>query len=312
MNAHVTLCQASLAQHSKSFALATRLLPKGAADAAAVVYAWCRRADDAIDFSTGSAQRQALDRLREELAHVYAGVEQTDAVLAAFQAVVEQCGIPYQYPSDLLDGMQMDVCDQSYHTWDDLLAYCYRVAGSVGLTLCHVMGVSDRAALRHAAHLGIAMQLTNICRDVAEDWQRGRLYLPARVLARHGARPERWQVGCPLTTAASEECRGPLRELLGVADRYYASSDLGLSFLPYRSAIAVGAARRIYSAIGRELARRDYDVLAPRAHVSTRKKLWACSLAALTTSLGRLHHIGSRFEPAPLHTVTLGPELLSL
>ena len=83
--------------------------------------------------------------------------------------------------------MAMDVADTRYRTFDDLFAYCYRVAGVVGLIMCHVMGVRDDRALVPAVHLGIGMQLTNVCRDVAEDWDRGRLYLPEELLARHGS-----------------------------------------------------------------------------------------------------------------------------
>lgn len=310
MNNSVALCRASIAHHSKSFALASRLLPTHARDASAVVYAWCRRADDAIDLSAGPAQAHALDRLRAELDGVYSGAAQSDLVLGAFQAIVLERAIPREYPSELLAGMQMDVEGYRYETLGELLKYCYRVASTVGLMMCHVMGVSHVKALDHAAHLGIALQLTNVCRDVLEDWQRGRLYLPADVLRRHGADPERWALGGAWPRARAELCRSVLRELLELADRYYASGDAGLRYLSPRCALAVDAARRIYSAIGTELARSGHDVLAPRAQVSLPRKLLACVRAGWATFALRRQR--PAFEAAPLSTVVHGTELIAL
>ena len=185
--AELGACHATIAQHSKSFALAAKLLPAAARDDAAVVYAWCRRADDAIDLAPPADQPDALARLYDELAAIDAGAAMP-GVPRAFAAVVGIRQIPLAYPRALLDGMAMDVADTRYRTFDDLFAYCYRVAGVVGLIMCHVMGVRDDRALVPAVHLGIGMQLTNVCRDVAEDWDRGRLYLPDELLARHGVR----------------------------------------------------------------------------------------------------------------------------
>lgn len=316
--ASIRLCRDSIAQNSKSFALASRLLPPEARDPTAVVYAWCRRADDAIDFVSGDAQRVALDDLRRELRSVYAGDAQSDPVLSAFQQVVAWYGIPEHYPEELLSGMAMDALDFRYQSWDQLLLYCYRVASTVGLMMCHVMGVSDGVALRHAAHLGMAMQLTNIARDVQEDWQRGRLYLPSELLARHGVEWLESRLGGSFPTTAVEACRPALQELLAVADRYYASGDDGLRYLSTRNALAVGAARAIYSAIGTELAHRDFDVLAPRAYVPFHKKLLLCAKVALSTawrhrpgSKGRMHWAPA-FQPAPLETIEYDSDVVAL
>jgi phytoene synthase len=208
--------------------------------------------------------------------------------------------------------MEMDVLGQRYERFEDLLVYCYRVASTVGLMMCHVMGVSDAAALKHAAHLGLAMQLTNICRDVAEDWRRGRLYLPDDLLGQHGAAGLAADLGRPLPDTALGACRGVMRELHAIADRYYASSDAGLDYLSLRCALGVNAARRIYSAIGLELARRDWDPSAPRAVVPASKKLWLCAQAALSTLGRRLSARERRFQAVPLHTVQHGTELIPL
>jgi phytoene synthase len=312
MSDEVFTPRASIERHSKSFALASRLRPERAAGDAALVYAWCRRADDAIDEEGAEPPAQALIRLRRELDAIYAGTAQQDPVLCAFQGVVRDSNIPWQYPADLLAGMEMDVADRAYDSLDDLLLYCYRVASTVGLMMCHVMGVSDPVALRHAAHLGLGMQLTNICRDVHEDFQRGRVYLPGELLARHGATELRADLGKPFPGGAVGACRGALQELLAVADSYYVSSDAGLEYLSWRCAVAVNAARRIYSAIGDQIAGQAWDVLGPRAVVPTSHKLGLCAQAALSTLTRRWWRLRPRFAAVPLQTVQHGSELIRL
>jgi phytoene synthase len=280
------LCRTSIAQHSKSFALASKILPVAQRDHAAVVYAWCRRADDAIDLVPPSEHAQALARLRNELARLYDGEAMSDPTLAEFQRVALDCGIPERYPSELLDGMEMDALGHMYSTWDDLLLYCYRVASTVGLMMCHVMGVSSEKALPHAIDLGIAMQLTNIARDVKEDWERDRLYLPDELLGEHGLPRLREQVGQALLPFHRDRLRPVLRELLEVADRYYASADRGLAYLSKRNALGVAAARWIYSDIGRRIAAGGHDVLAPRAVVPFHRKLTLLLKAALMVATG--------------------------
>jgi phytoene synthase len=294
--------QRILSENSKSFALACKLLPRARREAVAVLYAWCRRADDAIDFATGEVQRQALIRLRTELASVYAGEAQSEPTLAAFQRVVQTYGIPALYPVELLRGMEMDVLGAQYATLEELIVYCYRVAGTVGLMMCHVLGVSSARALPHAAHLGIAMQLTNICRDVQEDWQRGRLYLPSAWVPGLGAPNSASHAGLPVRA-------GPLlgravRELLACADRYYRSADRGLGFLPLSAALAVGTARSVYAAIGTQLARRGYDVCAGRAIVPTWLKV-LLAMARVASAVFRLPLATIR----PFRAAELGPPL---
>ena len=314
-------CQSVIDKHSKSFSLASRLLPRDMADSVVVIYAWCRRADDAIDLSaadpSAEAPADALLRLRQELTSVYAGDVQLDPVLAAFGEVQRLHDIPMHYPAELLAGMEMDVNGHEYSSIDELLGYGYRVASTVGLMLCHVLGVSQVVALRHAAHLGLAMQLTNICRDVLEDWQRGRLYLPADVLARHGVTELRVGHGQSFPEAAVDGCRGALAELLALADRYYASSDAGLEYLSLRSAVSVNAARRIYSAIGSKIASHGHDLRAPRAVVPSYEKLLACATAWVCTlarrvSVRGMGASGPPFAAVPLSTLTYGPELIAV
>lgn len=138
LDASETYFRENIARHSRSFALASRILPASCRADVAVVYAWCRRADDAIDLAEPEAQPLAVAQLRRELDSVYAREPQSDATLRAFQAVVLKYAIPSLYPLELLNGMEMDATGASYRTLDQLLVYCYRVAGTVGLMLCHV------------------------------------------------------------------------------------------------------------------------------------------------------------------------------
>lgn len=273
----------TIARGSKSFALASRLLPRRPRDQAALVYAWCRRADDAIDLAPPAAQPGALLALTLELDALYRG-EPGDPVLAGFADVVRDRAIPRSYPAELLAGMAMDVDGVRYATFADLERYCWRVAATVGLMMSHVLGVQRDDALIEAAHLGIAMQLTNVCRDVVEDWDRGRLYLPDELLAAHGAGGLASALGGPLPTEAVRPIAGAVAELLAIADARYRRADRGLRALPARGALAIRAARRIYAAIGGRIAAQDHDVTAGRAYVSTPRKLWHVAAALVVTA----------------------------
>ncbi|UCG52307.1 MAG: phytoene/squalene synthase family protein [Candidatus Latescibacterota bacterium] len=277
-------CYRTIEIHSKSFAFASRLLPSPVRDRAVVVYAWCRRADDAIDLAGEEGARSALERLRIELSDVYEGRSLKDPTLTLFQEVVHDCRIHRSYPEDLLAGMGMDVEHAHYDTMESLLGYCYRVAGTVGLMMCHVMGVSDERATRNAAHMGIAMQLTNICRDVLEDWHRGRLYIPGSVLADFGCIDLFSRLGTPFPESAGVPVARAIDLLLNEADRYYSSGDAGLRALSWRCALSIRTARRVYSAIGARIRDRGCDPLAGRAVVPSRKKL-ELMLTGLVVSL---------------------------
>jgi phytoene synthase len=281
--------------HGRTFALAAKFLPKEVADDAAVLYAWCRRADDSVDLSPASAQPERARVLRRELDGIYAGAPQSDPLSSAFQRLVRVRQIPKQYPGELVAGIEMDARGTRYADTDALVGYCFRVAGTVGLMMCHLLGVRRPEALRHAAHLGIAMQLTNICRDVGEDFARGRLYLPAALLARAGA-PIALQPGGELLQAARKPIATVVRSLLAYAEAFYESGERGIALLPFRAAVAVRAARLVYAEIGRVVLRRGADPLAPRATVSTPRTLVLVWRAALET----LPSAGRRFEPAPL------------
>jgi phytoene synthase len=282
------LARQVIAHHSKSFALAARLLPRSVRNDAQVLYAFCRRADDAVDEAQDGRQAERLAGLRAELDAVYAQPRPADALLAALQDVVQRCAVPRSCFDDLLDGMAMDVAGYRYAHLEQLLLYCYRVAGTVGLMMCHVMGVRHPEALRRATHLGIAMQLTNVARDVAEDWRRGRLYLPEALLGRHRVQARAALRGGALPAALGPALSRVNAELLRLADVYYASGDDGLSYLPPRCAFGVRAARLIYAEIGQVLRHRGCDPRAGRAVVSKARKLALVLRAALHTGWSTL------------------------
>lgn len=265
--------RAVIRQRSKSFSLAARLLPAAVRDDVVVVYAWCRRVDDAVDEVSQPEAVAAIPRLLAEVESLYRDDPlDGDPLLSAMREVVRRRGIPQHYPRELVEGMAMDARNERYETLDQLLLYCWRVAGTVGLMVCHVMGVVSPEARRRASHLGMAMQLTNVCRDVAEDWQRGRLYLPEDLLE-----------GRPLAPGPVR-AEAAVRSLLARADELYVSGDSGILHLGLRARIAVRTARWVYSGIGRVIAARGYDVMAGRAYVSSVQKAWLV-LRAVSASL---------------------------
>ena len=280
----IRACRATLTTHSKSFSLASRLLPEAVRDETAAVYAYCRRADDLIDVASDREPSDIVWGLRRELSTLYAGEEPLEPELSLFQRVVNHYRIPRHYPEELLAGMAMDATGTVYDDLDELLLYCFRVAGTVGLMMSHVLGVRDAAALRHAAHLGMAMQLTNICRDVREDWDHGRLYLPSTLLSQAGAPRLRERLGEPLSADAREPLARVVRELLARADALYDSGEAGVPSLPFRAAVAVRTARLVYADIGRVILARGGDPFAPRAFVSLPRKLTLSLRAAVRTA----------------------------
>lgn len=298
MSESLALARQSITRHSRSFALASQVLPPASRDRAVVLYAFCRRADDAVDGAPPAAQAAAIDRLEAELETIYGGQATGDPLLDAFAELVQTCRIPRAYPAELIEGMRMDAAGRRYQSLDELLEYCFRVAGTVGLMMCHLLGVSDEAVLRNAVHLGIAMQLTNICRDVAEDWAMDRLYLPDQVLAACGAGGLAAHLGQPFPGGAREPLRGAVRALLAEADIYYRSGDRGLPALPWRAALGGRTARLVYSAIGDELGRQSHDPLRGRAVVPGWRKLLLVGRAAGAAATEVPRRLRRRRRPA--------------
>ena len=264
-----------LATHGRSFSFASSLIPEPHRSRLLAVYAYCRYTDDLVDGAHRSRAEglARLDWWLDASEAAYNGRHSDQAMLRIVMQDMSAAGVPFRYVSDLCRGMRMDLLETRYATVADLRTYCYRVAGVVGLWLTELFGVHDRETLERAACLGVAMQLTNIVRDVGEDWERGRLYLPRSIMRRHG-----------LTTATIDRVRrsrekvpaeyaAVMEELMTLAEDEYRQAWSGIAALPdfFRPAVAV--ASRVYAAIHEVVRASGYDTLRRRAVTSTTRKL---------------------------------------
>ena len=265
--ADVDACRAILRVGSKSFSAAAMLLPRRARSPATVLYAFCRVADDAVDGAEQGGQG-AVDDLRRRLDAAYGGTPDDTAIDRALSAVVARERLPRALLDALVEGMSWDASGRRYETLTDLYAYAARVAGSVGAMLALVMGARSPAMVARACDLGIAMQLTNVARDVGEDAPRGRIYLPLAWLDEAKIDATRW-----LANPAHSEALGSVVErLLGMADVLYARADVGIEGLPADCRPAIRAARWIYADIGRAIGRARFDSVNQRAVVGRWRK----------------------------------------
>ncbi len=274
-------CRAITARASKSFYLSSWLLPADVRRDAWTLYAFCRVADDAVDLADPSdglvspkmasedAAAVRLCGLRGRLDAVYRDRPSEQPVDRAFARLVARTGLPRVLPDALLDGMEEDLGQREVQDEAELERYAVRVAGAVGLMMTHLMGVRDRVVLARALDLGVAMQLTNIARDVGEDAARGRVYLPATWLRDEGLRPQ----DVLAARRATPELRRVVARTLDEADVLYRRADTGVPGLPGACRFAIASARRIYSAIGDELRRTHYESVSKRVHVSRRRKV---------------------------------------
>lgn len=252
---------------SRTFHAASLLLVPKVREPAYALYAFCRLADDAVDL--GGDRLAALARLKERLALAYAGQPMDLPADRAFAQVVARHAIPRALPEALLEGLRWDAEGRVYGDLPALEAYAARVAGTVGAMMTLIMGVHDPAVVSRAADLGIAMQLTNIARDVGEDAANGRLYLPRDWLAEANIDPDAW-LAAPRFDA---RLGAVVQRLLLAADALYERATPGIAALPLGCRPAMLAARRLYAEIGREVERQGLNSLARRAVVPGRRKL---------------------------------------
>lgn len=262
-----------LSKHSKSFRWAAWFLPADAQDDAAVVYAMCRLIDDLADEQPDAPKaKQELEVLRLELL----GERDPRTLTMAFLDVVHRRDMELGYVFELIDGVLSDLDEVRVETDEELLRYCYRVAGTVGLMMCSVLGVRDRRALAHAIDLGVAMQLTNICRDVLEDANDDRVYLPQHRLQDRGTSTHELLRGQADPGAVS----AVVCDILALAEVYYRSADLGMAYIPARSRLAIVVAARLYRAIGVKLLSMGGHALAGRTWVGSGSKIgWTLNAA---------------------------------
>ena len=293
----IATSRAVLAEHGRTFRLAGTLLSRDRLDDAAVLYAFCRAVDDAVDeaSSVEEGQRQ-LTALRDELA----GKAERRPLIVALVDVAARRGMPLAAAEELMLGVASDTGTVRMEDDGELLRYCYRVAGTVGLMMCGILGVQAVHAAPHAIDLGIGMQLTNICRDVAEDARMGRVYLPAARLKRQGLTQQALLDGGIDASALASV----VADLLSLAERYYASGRAGLGYIPLGPRAAISAAGRVYGAIGHVLARRNYDALRGRAVVGQSERVLWLLRAAIEAPLMSLKVPG--MHQRKLHTQLAG------
>ncbi len=285
--------KSTIAKGSKSFALASLLFGREMQADAHMLYAWCRHCDDVIDGQdlggdapdaamSQAERRERLEALRRDTRRSLAGERIGVPAFDAFGEVARRHAMPERFPFHLLDGFALDAENARYETLDDTMRYCYGVAGVVGVMMAILMGVArdDEETLDRACDLGLAFQLTNICRDIFDDARAGRVYLPAEVLRKAGA-PE--EAAAIAAAGPSDPLWRAAVALLDTAERYYESASYGVRRLPPRAAAAIAAARNIYREIGRSIRSSGPDIWRSRVRVSGPRK---AALAAMGLATG--------------------------
>lgn len=278
-NADVLACRQILRQGSRSFHAASLLLPRRVGDAASALYAFCRVADNAVDEPIVAGP--VVSGLEDRLGAIYSDDYLASPVDRAFRDVVRSHEIPRAVPEALLEGLLWDEMGRTYSDLPELYDYGVRVGSTVGVMMTLVMGRRDSETLAAASELGLAMQLTNIARDVGEDARRGRIYLPLDRLRSGGVDPKAWLTEPKLEPGISDT----VAWLLDDADRLYARSWIGISRLPAGSRPAIRAAALMYAEIGNAIRRAGCD--------SVNRRAWTTRM----TKLRLLARAGTKAEP---------------
>ena len=263
-------CRRIARAQARNFYYGFRLLPREKHAALCALYAFMRWVDDISDApGDPAAKSQGLALARQTVELVASGNVSGPVILPALAETLAEYAIPPGYLEELIAGAQMDLDAASYRTFDDLRLYCHRVAGIVGQCCVRVFGFSDPHALELADHLGLAFQLTNILRDVAEDSACGRVYLPAEDLQRFGCAP-----GAVAAAPASAPARALFRFEAERAREFYAEGAQLLPLIHQDSRAALWVMARIYSGLLGKMEDRDYDVTSARVRLSGSEKAW--------------------------------------
>jgi phytoene synthase len=286
-------CRALMRGGSKSFFLASLALPPRVRAPATALYAFCRVADDAID--TSATPDVALEALRLRLDAIYAGCPGPDLADRALAPVVRDLSIPRTLLDALLEGFAWDAQGRRYATIAELHAYGARVAGAVGAMMALVMETRDASALARACELGVAMQLTNIARDVGEDARLGRVYLPLDWMHDAGLDPEAW-LAAPKFDA---RVAAVVQRLLAEAERLYTRAECGIAGLPRNCRPAIHTARLVYAEIGHALRAAGLDSVSRRTVVPTARKLALLARGSLAFCLAPGHPMDAAGAPLP-------------
>ncbi len=263
--------EAVIRAHSKTFSFATALLPASARSAVRALYAFCRVTDDLVDLADeGSIGIAEVENWRAEVAQP--AMAQTNPLLYTWARVRDLYGVERRYENELIDGVEMDIAFKPYPTWADLERYCYRVAATVGLLSIPIIGLAKgvrfESAARYATQLGVALQLTNILRDVGEDARRGRVYFPLEDLQRFGL-----TLDDILQGVCDERFVGLMRFEIQRTRELYRAALPGIRLLSPSARPSVGAAALLYRQILAEIERSQYRVHQQRTHTSGLQKL---------------------------------------
>ena len=249
-------------KHSKSFYFASALLPEEKRSAVRALYAFCRIVDDIVDESTDIECEKQLEYWRGMVETT--SFSNDDLIAAAWADTLARYHIPRHYALQLIDGVARDLIQTRYQTFAELATYCYGVASTVGLMSMYIVGFHSNDAVPYAIKLGVALQMTNILRDVGEDYQSGRLYLPREELAFYGIREQDIAEG-----RVTNHWRQFMKFQIDRTRQLYEESWEGVKMLEREGQLAIGAASVFYQGILDEIEKNDYDVFTRRVSLST-------------------------------------------
>lgn len=269
-------CRSITRTHAKTFYMATRFLPYHKQRSIFAIYGLCRYLDDLVDEAEDLIFQkkirsvevfEKLDSFKEKLINTYRGVEHDDPILVAFADMLNRYNISIELPLTLLDGVSTDLSKNRYANFEELADYSYKVASVVGLMTSEIFGYDNKKALVHAIDLGIAMQLTNILRDVGEDLRRNRIYLPQEDLTKFNLREEDL-----FNYDLSENFIEMMKFQIDRAEGYYQSADKGVAMLDRDSRLPVMLAKENYRRILRKIEENNFQVFNQRAYLNSSEK----------------------------------------
>lgn len=270
-------CERVARSKAKNFYYSFLLLTREQRAAMCAIYAFMRECDDLSDEPSSGENSGALESWRAEMSAVLAGGEGVHPIWPAFRDAVSRFQIPHLYFHEMIDGVSSDLAARRMQTFDELYKYCYQVASVVGLTIIHIFGFDDPKALELAEKCGIAFQLTNILRDVREDAERGRVYLPAEDLRRFNVDPSEF--------LRSSSVGAHFQALMGFeaarARAYYDESAPLVGMVRRQSRPSLWALIEIYSRLLKRIDASGFDVLRRRIRLSGAEKIWILVRAML-------------------------------
>lgn len=285
LSAAYAYCETLTTQHSRSFHLASALLPGEKRRAVRALYAFCRVTDDIVDRSlevatlagAAAGEVQQAQPRQEQLEHwrrraISLNPPVDDLVAVAWADARQRFHVPWRYAEQLIDGVGRDLQQSRYNTFEELAEYSYGVASTVGLMSMHIVGYSGAEAIPYAIKLGVALQMTNILRDIADDWSKDRVYLPQEELREFGLNEQAIAQAID-SGRVDDRWRRFLRFQIERNRRLYQEAEPGLAMLSLNGRLSIVAAADLYRGILDDIEAHDYNVFTRRAHVTAWGKL---------------------------------------